>query len=178
MTYRDTCEAFISFDDVFDIEESGRIDLFFAGGMQIDPYGGLNLVSIGDWSRPRVRGPGTVGLAFLPRARNIFIWTHNHSRRVFVEELDFYSYRGHRGVKIFNGPRLVVTNLCTMDFDEDTGRMRLRSIHPGVSIDDVVENTGLKLIIPDDVPETEPPRREELRVLRRIDEEGVLKRLG
>ena len=146
--------------------------------MQIDPYGGLNLVSIGEWSRPKVRGPGTIGLAFLPRAKNIFIWTHSHSRRVFVEKLDFYSSRGHRGPKIFNGPRLVVTNLCTMDFDDKNGWMRLRSVHPGVSINDVIENTGFKLIIPEDVPETKPPTDEELEVLRSIDEYGILKRLG
>ena len=175
--YKDICDLFITFEDVFDIEESGKIDLFYAGGMQIDPYGGLNLVAIGDWKNPKVRGPGTIGLGFLPRAKNVFIWAHRHNKRVFVEKLDFYSYKGHRGFKLLNGPKLVVTNLCVMDFNKN-GRMRLRSVHPGVSVEMVIENTGFQLDIPGHVKETEPPTREELRILRKNDKLGILKRLG
>jgi glutaconate CoA-transferase subunit B len=178
MIYRETCEAFLTFEDVFDIEESGRVDLFFAGGIQIDPYGGLNLVCVGEWKRPVFRGPGTIGLSFLPRAKNIFIWSHTHNRRVFVEKLDFHSYKGYRGKVIFNGPRLVVTNLCVMDFDDKSKRMRIRSIHPGIALEEVLKNTGFEPIVPDEIPTTEPPTVDELRVLREHDKMGVLKRLG
>jgi glutaconate CoA-transferase subunit B len=176
--YKESCECFLDFEDVFDLEESGKIDLFFAGGMQIDRYGGLNLVCIGSWKSPKIRGPGTIGLAFLPRAKNVFIWTHTHSKRVFVESLDFHSYKGFRGYTPFHGPRLVVTNLCVLDFEPTTKRMRLKSIHPGVTIEQVVENTGFELIIPDKVSITEPPTKEELEILRKHDVYGILKRLG
>ena len=176
--YKDSCECFLRFEDVFDIEESGKIDLFFAGGMQIDPYGGLNLVCIGDWRNPKVRGPGTIGLSFLTRARNVYIWTHSHTPRIFVERLDFHSFKGHRGELPYNGPVVVVSNLCVMDFDPVSKRMRLKSIHPGVTLEDVKKNTGFELIIPDEVSITEPPTDEELSILRRHDIKGVLKALG
>jgi len=177
MVYKDICDAFIEFEDVFDLEESGKIDLFFAGGMQIDPYGGLNLVCIGDWKKPKARGPGTIGLGYLPRAKNVYLWTHSHNKRVFVEKLDFYSYKGRMGLKTFNGPQFVVTNLCIMDFNKE-GRMRLKSVHPGVTVEQVVENTGFKLDIPENVPKTQPPTPEELKILRTNDKLGILRKLG
>ena len=75
------------------------------------------------------------------------------------------------------GPRYVVTPLCVMDFEDGTKRMRLKSVHPGVSVDDVKKNTGFELVIPSSVPTTEPPTAEQLHVLRtRIDGQGVLRR--
>lgn len=178
MIYKLTCEAFLNFEDVFDVEESGRVDLFFASGMQIDAAGGLNLVCIGDWKKPRVRGPGTIGLSFLPRAKNVYIWTRSHTKRTLVEKLDFSSFKGYRGILPFNGPKLVITNLCVMDFDLKEKRMRLKSTHPGTSIENVVENTGFDLIIPEKVDVTEPPTPEELRILRKHDKLKILKKLG
>jgi glutaconate CoA-transferase subunit B len=176
-TYKESCECFLRYEDLFDFEENGTIDLFFASGMQIDPFGGINLVCIGDWHEPKVRGPGTIGLAYLPRAKRVYIWTHSHSKRIFVEKLDFHSFRGYRGELPFKGPELVVTNLCVMDFDEKSKRMRLKSTHPGVSIDDVRSNTGFELIIPEEVGTTEPPTKDELDVLRRHDINGILRRI-
>jgi len=177
MAYKDNCECFLRFDDVFDLEESGRIDLFFASGMQIDKHGGLNLVCVGDWKRPKVRGPGTIGLGFLTRAKNVYIWTHNHSKRVFVEKVDFASFKGYAGKLPFNGPQLVVTNLCVMDFHPEKRVMRLKSVHPGVSVEQVKENTGFELEIPDKVETTEPPTKEELEVIRKYDKLGILKKI-
>ena len=75
------------------------------------------------------------------------------------------------------GPRYVVTPLCVMDFEDGTKRMRLKSLHPGVSVDDVKKNTGFELVIPANVPTTEPPTDEQLHVLRtRIDGQGVLRK--
>jgi glutaconate CoA-transferase subunit B len=71
------------------------------------------------------------------------------------------------------GPSLVVTNLCQMDFDPKTKRIRLASIHPGVSVEQILENTGFDLIIPEKVPTTEPPTCEELTLLREIDPHGI-----
>ena len=67
------------------------------------------------------------------------------------------------------GPELVITNLCQMGFDEKTKRIKLLTVHPGVTVEQVVENVGFDLIVPEHVPETEPPTYEELRILREID---------
>ena len=75
------------------------------------------------------------------------------------------------------GPRYVITPLCIMDFEEETKRMRLKSTHPGVSVNDVVENTGFELIVPENVPQTEAPTEAQIQILRnRIDVEGILRR--
>ena len=74
------------------------------------------------------------------------------------------------------GPKFCVTPLCIMDFTETEKRMRLRSTHPGVSIEQVINNTGFDLVIPDHVPTTSIPTQEELKVLRtRVDTTGFLK---
>jgi glutaconate CoA-transferase subunit B len=74
------------------------------------------------------------------------------------------------------GPKYCITPLCVIDFTEDEKRMRLKSVHPGVTVDTVKENTGFQLVIPSSVPETEPPATEELKILRsRVDIAGRLR---
>jgi glutaconate CoA-transferase subunit B len=109
----------------------------------------------------------------------------SHDPRIFVPRCDFVSAYGwgeggaDARTKLGlpeGGPRYVVTPLCVMDFEEETKRMRLKSVHPGVSIEQVVKSTGFELIVPRDVPETEPPDAEQLKVLRtRIDVRGALR---
>jgi len=149
--------------DVIDFEARTEIDVFFAGGLQIDKHGNCNLVGVGDYNKPKVRGPGTVGLAFLSRARRYMIYTMAHSKRTFVEKVDFVSGTGN--------PSLIVTPLCVMGFDKDK-QVRLISTHPNVDTKDVVENTGFELIT-DDVKVTEGPSAEELKIMRRLDPLGV-----
>lgn len=169
----------------FDRIHRGAIDVFFVGGMQIDKYGNLNLVCIGDWKHPKFRGPGTTGLADVTWAkRGCFVWLNEHSKRVFVEKVDFIAFPGYlngpgerekAGVK-WGGPCLVVSPLATLDFDPDTKRMRLKSVHRGITVEEVVKNTGFELIIPKDVPQTSPPTEEELHVLRtEVDPHGILR---
>jgi glutaconate CoA-transferase subunit B len=106
-----------------------------------------------------------------------------HDKRIFVEKCDFVSsYGWGRGngdrekLGLPGGPKYCVTPLCVMDFDEETKRLRLKSLHPGVSEKDVVEQTGFELIIPKDVPETPKPTARELEILRtRIDVAGNLR---
>jgi len=111
---------------------------------------------------------------------------NSHTPRVLVERCDYISAygwgsggedaRSRLGLP-GGGPRYVVTPLCVMDFEEDTHRMRLRSVHPGVSIESVRDNTGFDLVIPPSVPVTDPPSSEELRILRtRVDTAGRLRR--
>lgn len=181
-------ESAVGIDEVDDYELAGRVDLFFAGGIQIDRYGNLNLVCVGDYERPRLRGPGSVGLPFLSRVKKIFIFSRAHNRRTFVEKVDFISgvgyfegpgSRSRLGLKEDQGPELVVTNLAVMDFDPESKRMRLKSLHPGASLEAVLDNTGFDLLRAPDLPSTPPPTEEELRLIREeIDTEGILRRIA
>ena len=156
------------------------LDVFCAGGLQIDAHGNCNLICVGPWDRPTLRGPGTVGLPFLPAVRRSVLYTMNHTPRTFVERVDFVSGPGHpagpgEGPSEGEGPSLVVTPLAVMDFDPMSRRMRLASVHPGVEVEEVRRATGFELPGPDPVPVTPPPTGEELAELRRIDPTGVLR---
>jgi glutaconate CoA-transferase subunit B len=177
-------ETTIPLSDVVLLEGRGDVlTVFFAGGLQIDAYGNCNLVSVGDWARPTLRGPGTVGLPFLSRVGRVLIYTQSHNRRTFVERVDFLSGPGFLGGPdeyasaglSGGGPALVVTPLCTMDFDPESLRMRLVSTHPGVEVDEVRKATGFDLIIPDSVPVTAAPTSRQLSILRGVDSDGLLK---
>lgn len=144
------------------------LDVFCAGGLQIDARGNCNLVCVGDYEHPKLRGPGSVGLPFLPAVGRTLVYTLAHNPRTFVAQVDFVSGAGDRA-------QLVVTPLATMDFDPGSRRMRLASTHPGVRVDDVLAATGFELVLPRSVPETPPPTQEELAVLRRLDPGGALR---
>jgi glutaconate CoA-transferase subunit B len=161
---------------------------FFIGALQVDKYGNSNLIGVGkDYRRLDLRGPGPIGTTGAATSdKHYYIVVGSHTTRLFVEKCDFISSLGwgeggadgRRKCGVFTGgPRYVLTPLCIMDFEEQTKRMRLKSLHPGKSVDEVVKNTGFELVIPAHVPETAPPTREELEILRnRIDREGVLRR--
>ena len=174
----------IPLGDVVALEGRGDVfTVFFAGGLQIDAHGNCNLVSVGDWARPALRGPGTVGLPFLARVGRVLIYTMSHNPRTFVERVDFLGGPGFLdGPEAFarsgvpgGGPAAVVTPLCTMDFDPATLRMRLRSVHPGVEVAEVVAATGFELAESGAVPVTAAPSDEELSIVRRLDSGGLLK---
>lgn len=165
--------------DVILLEGRGDvIDVFFAGGLQIDARGNCNLGPVGPWRQPTLRGPGGVGLPFVARAGRVVIYSMSHDRRTFVERVDFVSGPGfptgpprlHGG-----GPALIVTPLCTMDFDPETHRARLASLHPGVSLDQVVDATGFLPIVPAKLETTPLPAPEDLAILRRLDPSGLLR---
>jgi acyl CoA:acetate/3-ketoacid CoA transferase beta subunit len=144
---------------------------FFRPG-QVDPFGNSNNVAIGDYAHPRLRLPGCGGIAdvtgFHPRA---YLYVPRHNRSVFVEKLDFVSGLGRSGAE-HPGPRLLISNLGV--FDYATGRMRLLSRHPGVSIDQVRRQTGFRLEVAPDARETPPPTVEEVDLLRHeIDPRGI-----
>lgn len=166
--------------DVVLLEGRGdALDLFCAGGLQIDAYGNCNLICVGDWERPALRGPGTVGLPFMPAVKRSVIYTMAHNPRTFVERVDIVSGPGHPAGPAAErpyrreGPSLVVTPLATLDFDPQTRRMRLATLHPGVTMAQVTEATGFSLVIPPQVPGTVPPTAAELAVLRRLYPNGI-----
>ena len=161
---------------------------FFIGALQVDRYGNSNLIGIGkDYKKLTLRGPGAIGTTGATMGdKYYYIVVNSHSKRIFVEKCDYISSLGwgeggadgrrKLGVPV-GGPKYVLTPLCIMDFEEQSKRMRLKSVHPGVTVEEVVQNTGFELVLPEKVPQTEPPTREEMDILRtRIDCEGVLRR--
>ena len=174
-----SCELF----DIFDLIYAGRIDWTFAGAMQVDRQGNLNLVCVGDHDRPAVRGPGTAGISSENFAEHFMVWVTEHSPRVFVPEVDYVSAVGFGPARaafdgaIGGGIGLLVTPLCVLAPAQDRSTFRLVSRHPGVSVDEIAERTGFPLEIAGDVPET-PAMTERERALLRgvVDPGGVLRR--
>jgi glutaconate CoA-transferase subunit B len=180
-------EAYYIHNDLVENMKFRRRGVFFAGALQIDQYGNSNLIGIGaDHRKLKFRGPGAIGVTNATVMNSRFhLVVNSHDKRIFVPKCDFVSaYGWGTGGKDARtklglpggGPRYVVTPLCVMDFEEETKRMRLKSLHGGVSVDQVVDNTGFELIVPAGVPQTEPPSAAELHVLRtRIDVRGALR---
>jgi glutaconate CoA-transferase, subunit B len=170
--------------DFWAYAQNGRLNTFCFRGAQIDAYGNVNNTVIGPYAHPKVRLPGGGGMADLScQVPRVYIWSTTHTPRVFVERLDFRSGigygdgPGHRErLGLPGGPLLAVTNLCVMDFAPDTRRMRLRSVHPGVGVDDVRAATGFEVQVEGDVPTTPEPSAEEVAIIRRIDPTGMRKR--
>jgi glutaconate CoA-transferase subunit B len=172
-------DAVMTLPDVILVEGRGDlIDVFFAGGLQIDARGNCNLGPVGPWRLPTLRGPGGVGLPFVARAGRVIIYSMSHDRRTLVEHVDFISgpgfTNGHGGLP-GGGPSLIVTPLCTMDFDPAVHHARLATLHPGVTLDQVLEATGFAPIVPAHVATTPPPSPEQLAILRRLDVTGLLR---
>ena len=180
-------ECRVSMEDTVDIEVRGKCDFACYGGMQVDKYGNLNMLCIGDWDKPTVRGPGGVGLSLSAAFKRYYIFLAHHDPRILVEKVDYISGPGfwdgtdEREKYIqpgAQGPVLCVTPLSVFDFDPATKTMRLKSVHPGVTVEHVLAQTGFRPILPDVVPETEPPSELELNLLRNyIDRDGVLRAL-
>jgi len=161
--------------------QGGHVDLGFVGAAQIDEYGNINTTYIGSFEKPSVRLPGSGGGNDIVSSAKRVVVMMTHEKRKMVKKLDYLTSPGFLdgpGARekvglMGSGPSLVVTNLCQMDFDPQTKRLRLSSVHPGVSVQQVLENTGFDLIVPKNVPTTEPPTCEELELLRAIDPTGI-----
>ncbi len=146
-------------------------DVFFVGGMQIDAEGSTNLIGLkGADGKLRLRGPGSIGTTSIGSlAPEVILFSDEHSPRRFVERVDYVSVPGWQrraAAGLEGGPRLVITPLATMDFRH--GRMALRSVHPGITVEEVVDATGFELAVPDDVPTTPVPTADELAALARL----------
>lgn len=166
--------------DLFGLQQRGYIDYGFLGGAQIDKYGNINTSVIGDFDHPKVRLPGSGGGNDIATCCTKTIIATHHEKRRFVEKLDFLTSPGYlTGGKsrreagiIFGKPYKLVSHLCVMDYDSEQGIMRVRKLHPGVSINDVIENTGFRPLVAERLEVTSPPTEEELRILRVLDPEG------
>lgn len=154
------------------------------GGIQVDKYGNTNMIGIGAHPKLKVRGPGTIGTIWQGSGATSN-YTEHHSKRIFVEKVAYRSGAGwvdgwdsrHKLLDGRDGPPYCWTPICVCDFTEDEHRMRLVSVHPGYTVDDVVQNTAFELAIEGDVPQTTPPTDWELQVLRtRVDRGGRLRK--
>ncbi len=163
--------------DLFLLAQRGYLDVGFVGGAQVDRYGNLNSSVVGPYSKPTVRLPVSGGANdIISLCRRVMVVTQ-HERRRFVDKVDFITSPGfldggasrQKSGLVFGRVVRVVTDLGIMGFDENSKAMRLEQVHPGVSVEDVIENTGFDLIIPEVVPTTEPPTEEELNLLRALD---------
>jgi acyl CoA:acetate/3-ketoacid CoA transferase beta subunit len=174
-------EGWIPFRAVFDLLWSGRRHVMM-GASQIDRTGNQNIACIGPWAHPKVMLLGVRGAPGNTANHATSYWIPNHSPRVFVEKVDMVSGLGYdraaaagKFVTDHHDIRRVVTNLGVLDFETPDRHMRLRSVHPGVTVDEVVAATGFELALPaGGVPESRSPTDAESRLLREVlDPDGL-----
>lgn len=170
----DTVEGWLPYRAVFGVVAAGRRHVMM-GASQLDRYGNQNISCVGDWERPRSQLLGVRGAPGNTVNHPTSYWVPRHSPRVFVEHVDMVCGVGYdRPGGRFHEIRVVLTNLAVLDFATPDGAMRLRSVHPGVSVADVQAATGFPLVVPDDVPQTREPTDEELALIRdRLDPDGT-----
>jgi acyl CoA:acetate/3-ketoacid CoA transferase beta subunit len=171
-------EAWNPYRAMFDVVWSGRRHVIM-GGSQIDLFGNQNFAAIGDMQRPKVQLLGFRGAPGNTANNVTSYWVPGHGPRVLVPAVDVVTGIGYdraaaagAAAARYHSVRFVVTNLAVLDFETPDHRMRLRSVHPGVTVDEVVEATGFELVVPADVPASRPPTEAELALLEQIDPEG------
>ena len=155
--------------ELFDCAGQGRIDVFFLSGGQIDGHGNVNLVSTGDYDHPQVRFPGSFGSAYLYYVvPKVILFRTEHSRRTLVPQVDFISAPGASEPNVYRtgGPVALVTNRCLFSFAD--GHFTLASVHPGHTVEEVIENTGFDFAKSASVPETEAPPPATLKLMREV----------
>lgn len=161
--------------DTMDMAERQAMTLQFLRPAQVDGEGSINTSSVRPPGRPRMRLPGGLAMADVPRLMpRVVLYHTDHRPRGLVERVDVVTGRGgpsERGGHRSRGPTLLVTDLCVIALDG--GAPRLVSLHPGVGADRVGEATGFALEAPGRVPETEPPSPDEVAAMRELDPHGL-----
>ncbi len=169
-------EGWLPYRAVFTMVAAGRRHVMM-GASQLDRFGNQNISCIGDWARPRAQLLGVRGGPGNTINHPVSYWVPRHSSRVFVPAVDMVSGVGYdRAAGLaaqqarFHELRVVVTNLAVLDFQTPEHSMRLRSVHPGVTVQEVTEATGFPLVIPAGVARTREPTPAELALIRdRLD---------
>jgi glutaconate CoA-transferase, subunit B len=157
--------------ELFDCAGQGRIDVFFLSGGEIDGEGNINLVSIGDYEKPKARFPGSFGSAYLYYVvPKVILFRTEHSKRTLVPKVSFISAPGGSDENVYRtgGPIALITNRCLFSFDQGRRRFRIESVHPGHTLAEVIVNTGFEFDRPPNVPETPSPSAEALSLMRRV----------
>ena len=173
-------ESHMPYRRVFDVVWSGRRNLIMMAS-QIDRTGNQNISAIGPWAQPKAQLVGVRGAPGNTVNHTTSYWVPNHSTRSFVEQVDVVSGVGYARAEAagpsatrFHEIRSVVSNLGVFDFATPDRVMRLASLHPGVTLDEVVAATAFELVVPDEVPDTRTPTPGELELLRTVlDPKGL-----
>lgn len=160
--------------DIFLMAQRGFFDYGFIGVAQVDQYGNVNTSVVGDPKNPKVRLPGPGGANDIASMCNQVVVVTPHEPRRFVAQVDFITSPGfisggtsrHDSGLLHGGPTWVVTDLALLDFDEQSHRMRLRALQPGVTIDQVKRATAFDLLVHDDLFDLPPVEDDELAILR------------
>jgi glutaconate CoA-transferase subunit B len=168
--------ALITHYDILSHTLRGNCDFQFLRPIQIDAEGSVNVSVVGDPEAPRHRFHGIAVADAMVLVRRVGLYVTEHDQRVFPERLAFRTGTGHVDGGRWRdtvkppgqGPVSVVTPLCVLDFETPERRARIRSVHPGVTVDEVRAATGFELAVDDRLTESEPPSAEELRVLREV----------
>jgi len=181
--YEGVCAS--SMHDVMSLSQAGYIDYGFLGAAQMDMYGNINTTVIGDYNTPKVRLPGSGGANDVGSfSRRLITIIANQSKRTFVNKVDFLTTPGYldgpgarerAGLASRTGPYRVITQVGIYGFDEETKRLKLISLHPGMNIGDVKENSNFDIIIPGKIEASPEPTEQHLRILREeIDPAGIV----
>jgi glutaconate CoA-transferase subunit B len=176
--------ALMSHYDIVSWTLRGHCDLQFVRPIQVDAHGSVNVSVIGDPDAPRYRFHGIAVADAMVLVRRPCIYVTEHNPRVFVERLTFRTGVGHnddgwreRTGAPGGGPSVVITPLCVLDFQTPERRARVRSLHPGVMLEEVVAQTGFELVAGGDIETSVPPTDEELRVLREVVDPGETRKM-
>jgi len=174
--YEPKRDSWMGFSRIFDNVWGGKRHAL-VGPTQIDRYGQANISCIGDYAKPKAQMLGVRGFPgnSISHANSFCVPSHN--RRVFVEgEVDMVASVGYNPARLARGwslddidIRLIITDLCVLDFQGPQRQMRIRSLHSGVTAAQVKDSTGFELHVPDDCPTTAAPTVEQLQLIQRLD---------
>ena len=158
--------------------QGGRITVGFLGAAQLDKFGNINTTVVGDYHNPKVRLPGGGGAPEIATSCGEIFLVMQQSKRGFVEKVDFITSLGHGktgkereqlGIKT-KGPSKLITDLCMMETHPETKEFVVTSIHPGITREQIQENTGWSVTYAANVIETAAPTGLELSVLRDLND--------
>jgi glutaconate CoA-transferase subunit B len=166
--------------DIMSLLQNGRVSLGFIGGAEVDRFGNLNTTYIGGREIVQVRLPGSGGGSDIASLSQRFVIIMNHERRRFVEKVSYMTSPGFGSGRDWRegnglrggGPCAVITTKGIFRFDSDTKEMVLIAVHHGVTVEEILENTGWNLRLATKIEKTEPPTRLELRIIRKYDPLG------
>jgi len=174
--FKPAYETWMGFSRIFDNVWGGKRHAM-VGPTQIDRFGQANISCIGDYAKPKAMMLGVRGFPgnSISHANSFFVPSHN--TRVFKDgECDVVASIGYNPARLAKGYsldevdiRLVITDLCVMDFGGPEHQIRLRSLHPGITVEQVQQNTGFPVFVPEDVITTPAPTAEQLEIIRRMD---------
>ena len=170
-------ESWMGFSRIFDNVWGGKRHAL-VGPTQVDKFGQSNISAIGGtYQQPKVQMLGVRGFPgnSINHANSFFI--PNHNKKVFLAgECDVVCSVGYNPARLAKGYSLddikigfVYTNLCVMDFKGPNHQMRIVSLHPGVTAQQVQDNTDFELNIPDNIPETEKPTAKQIGLINQLD---------